>query len=89
MNTIFSELLGTFLLVIVVLMSTNQIYIALGFLAAILVANISGGHINPVVTMVKYIQGAITQTQGINYLIGQVLGALLAYFVYLKFDNQK
>ena len=81
MNIFVSEVLGTFILVAVVLSTGNPYYIALGFLLAILIANVSGGHINPVVTMVKYIQGALTQQQVMSYVSAQVTGALAAYYV--------
>lgn len=84
MNILFSELFGTFILVAVILSTNNKYYIALAFLLAIMVANISKGHVNPVVTMVKYIQGAITKKQAFNYISGQVLGALTAYIVVTK-----
>jgi len=88
MNIFVSELLGTFLLVVVVLSTGNPYYIALGFLAAILVANISKGHINPVVTMIKYIQGAIPKADLKMYFGGQVAGALVAYIVVAKIFNK-
>ena len=82
MNIFISEILGTFILVSFVLLTNNPIYIAFGFLAAILVSNISNGHINPVITMVKSMQGIITNKEVFEYLAGQMTGALLAlYFV--------
>jgi len=87
MNIFVSELLGTFLLVLVVLLSSNPIYIALGFLGAIILSNISGGHINPVVTIIKHMQGAISKSQVYEYMFAQTIGALLAYYIYVKYNK--
>ena len=84
MNIFVSEVLGTFFLVAVILSTGNPYYIALGFLLAILIANVSKGHINPVVTMIKYIQGAIPRADLPQYIGGQVTGAFVAYMVVTK-----
>jgi glycerol uptake facilitator-like aquaporin len=89
MNIFVSELLGTFLLVAIILATTNPVYIAIGFLVAILVSNVSKGHINPVVSLVRYLQGSITQPEVFQYLCGQVSGALLALLAFQKFDLKK
>ena len=81
MNIFFSELIGTAILVAGVLLLHNPVYIAIVFLIAILISNISNGHINPVVTLVKHIQGAISSDESIQYISGQVTGALLAYYL--------
>jgi glycerol uptake facilitator-like aquaporin len=81
MNIFQSELLGTFVLVAVILSTSNKYYIALAFLLAITVASFSKGHVNPVVTMVKYIQGAVTKQESLQYISGQVTGALIAFYV--------
>lgn len=81
MNIFVSELLGTLIFMLAVLSTSNPFYIALVFLVAIMVAKFSKGHLNPVITMVKYIQGAVTKPEVVQYLSGQVLGALIAYYV--------
>jgi glycerol uptake facilitator-like aquaporin len=88
MNIFVSELIGTFILVAAVLSTKNKYYIALAFLLAITVSNISKGHINPVITMVKYIQGAVTKQETVNYISGQVSGALVAYYIVTKVLNK-
>lgn len=81
MNIFQSELLGTFILVAAILSTSNKYYIALAFLIGITVATFSKGHINPAVTMIKYIQGAITKQESLQYISGQVTGALIAFYV--------
>jgi len=87
MELFISELLGTFLLVAAVLLTTNPIYITLAFLAAILLANISGGHINPIITMVKSMQGAISNKQVFEYISAQMSGAVIALILVKHFKN--
>ena len=84
MEIFISELLGTFILVTVILMTNNVIYIALGFLAAIIIANFSKSHINPVITMIKSMQGIISNQEVFEYLAGQVTGAIIALILIKK-----
>jgi len=84
MNIFVSELLGTAILLFAVLLAPNKFMIALGFLLAISVSNISKGHINPVVTLVKYIEGVISKKDTLYYISGQISGALVAYYVVKK-----
>jgi glycerol uptake facilitator-like aquaporin len=81
MQIFLSELIGTFILVAVILMSQNTVFIAIAFLGAILVAGLSGGHINPVVTMIMAIKGKIPRVEIPEYLSGQIAGALAAYML--------
>jgi len=81
MNIFFSELIGTAILIIGILLLHNPVHIAIVFLIAILVAHASNGHVSPVVTMVKHIQGTISNKQTFEYISGQVIGALLGYYL--------
>ncbi len=81
MNIFTSELIGTFTLVAAVLSLSNKYFITLAFLIAITLASFSKSHINPVITMVKYIQGAVSKQELIQYIGGQVVGALIALYV--------
>ena len=65
----------------VILMSQNTIFIAIAFLAAILVASLSGSHINPIVTMVMSIKGKIPKVEIPEYLSGQIAGGFIAYML--------
>ena len=80
------ELIGTFILVLAVLSSHSMVFIAFAFLAAILIANSSGSHINPAITLTMYLKGAINSSQIPEYLIGQILGAIIALKVSQKIN---
>jgi aquaporin Z len=78
-----AEFLGTFILVISILATANPIYIAAAFLAAItIISKVSGGHINPVVTLTMFMNGTISGSQVLMYIPAQILGALAAYYAF-------
>lgn len=83
MNGIFiSEFIGTFILVISILITGNPLFITAAFLAAITIAKLSGGHLNPVVTLAAWLNKSINNSQIIMYLSPQILASILAYFVF-------
>ena len=51
------------------------------FVAVAVSANISGGHVNPAVTLGLAIGGQITLLTGLLYWIAQLLGSILACFL--------
>ena len=89
---ILSELLGTFLLVSIILIVTidkqyNNYHtsFAVGFalaVAIILTGHISGGHLNPVVSLVMFINNKIKLDKFIQYIIAQSIGGVLALSYY-------
>ena len=80
------ETLGTFILVLSILATANPVYITAAFLAAItIISKISGGHINPAVTLAMYMNGSLTKNQVLGYIPGQLAGALIAYYAYKKY----
>ena len=77
------EFIGTFILVSAILFSGNPFVITAAFLAAIsIVGSLSGGHINPVVTIVSFLKGSVTMTSVPIYFVAQLMGGLLAYFLH-------
>jgi glycerol uptake facilitator-like aquaporin len=77
------ELIGTFILVIAILQSGNPFVIAAAFLAAIsIIGALSGGHINPIVTIVSFFKGSVSMANVPIYFAAQLAGGLLAYFVH-------
>ena len=78
-----AEFIGTFILVLSILATGNPLFIAAAFLAAITIASkVSGGHINPVVSLVMLMNGTIKSTQFLVYVPAQIAGALVAYMAY-------
>jgi glycerol uptake facilitator-like aquaporin len=81
---VIAEFLGTFLLVLSVLVSgSNPIVVGftLGFIM-LLTYKTSGGHINPVISVVRYLQGNLTLSECISYQIAQLSGGIVSYFAY-------
>ena len=73
------EFLGTSLFLFTVLRFPNPVMISLSLLLVILAGSkVSGGHFNPVVSIVKHVKGDLKFEDMILYVIVQVLGGLFA-----------
>ena len=83
LKIIIGEFVGTFILIFAILQSSgNPLIIAAGFLAAITIAGtLSGGHINPVVSIVSVLNGSISSGVIGTYFISQLAGGLAAYYL--------
>jgi len=84
-RTALTEALGTFLFVFSVVAAVNDAGalapIAIGFTLMVLVyatGHISGGHLNPAVTLGAWLRGAISIGGAVAYWIAQFVGAALA-----------
>lgn len=78
-----AEFIGTFILVTAILFAGQPVYIAAGFLAAITIAGgISGGHLNPAVSLAMVAKGDLNVAQFAQYAGAQVAGALFALLVF-------
>lgn len=81
-----AEFSGTFFFVYVILATGNPLAIAAALaLSIILTTNISGGHINPAVTIVMASFGKIDTSDIIPYIIAQVFGGLVALEIYKRY----
>lgn len=90
---LIAELLGTFVLTAIFIQLIGNGYygpiiIAL-VLAAIVIAfiGISGAHFNPAITLAQWICRKINGVKAIAYIVAQVLGAILAFFVLTGINN--
>lgn len=82
-DKILSEVLGTFFFLSVILATGEAIPIALALAAAIFfTAKISGGHLNPAVSVMMFAKGTIDAVTLATYVIAQVIGGLLALVFY-------
>ena len=82
-----AEFIGTFFFVSIILnslkkntgMSSIPISIGIGLVAAIiLVGPVSGAHLNPVVSLVSFLNKTLSYTELIYYIIAQCAGAIAA-----------
>lgn len=77
------EFFGTFLLLISILATGNAFVIGATFtLILLLIGGISGGHVNPAVSLTLWFSGAITFIELIGYIIAQYSGGVAAYYAY-------
>ncbi len=79
------EFIGTFLFLSVIIITGNPIAIAVALLAMIYFSgNISGGHLNPAVSVMSYMNGSVNLNNMIGNIGSQILGAVAAYYFYTK-----
>lgn len=85
MYNYLAEFLGTLFFVYIILATGNPIAIgaALTFVI-LLIGNISGGHVNPAVSVIMASAGKLPVNDLIPYVISQILGGLVALEIYKK-----
>jgi len=80
---LLSEYLGTFLLVFVVMITTNPLIIGLTVTVILfLISKYGGGMINPALTYSMYLQSKITQNELLSFIAIQAIAVLSSYGVY-------
>jgi aquaporin Z len=81
---LIAEYLGTMLLVLTIVASGGSSVMTGAVLALIifLTASVSGGHVNPVVSLAMFLSGSITAPSFAAYAVAQALGGITAYFIY-------
>jgi aquaporin Z len=80
---LLGEFLGTFLFLISILATGNVLAIGATLTLVIyLLSKVSGGHVNPAVSLAFFLKGTLTNTEFLGYVIVQLLGATAAYFSY-------
>lgn len=86
MYTYLAEFLGTLFFVYVIVATGNPLAIGAALaLSILLTANISGGHINPAVTIVMATAGKLDVNEIIPYILAQVFGGLVALQIYIRY----
>jgi aquaporin Z len=83
MNKLLVEFLGTVLLVFVVLSTGHWAAIGLALAVAVFLGgNISGGAYNPAVAVALYMKKSLSMNDLAMYIVAEVLGAIVAFYVY-------
>jgi glycerol uptake facilitator-like aquaporin len=81
-----AEFLGATFFVYVILATGNPLAIGAALaLVILLTSNISGGHINPAVSVVMASFGKLSTSELIPYCLAQIGGALVALEIYKRF----
>jgi glycerol uptake facilitator-like aquaporin len=79
------EFFGTTLFVYVILATGNALAIGATLaLLILLMGSISGGHVNPAVSIAMAAAGKLPTTDLVPYCIAQILGALVALEIYKR-----
>jgi len=87
MYNYLAEFLGTLFFVYIILATSNPIAIgaALAFVL-LLTSSISGGMMNPAVTIVMASTGKLPTAEVVPYILAEVLGGLTALEIYKRFS---
>jgi glycerol uptake facilitator-like aquaporin len=79
------EFFGTTLFVYVILATGNALAIGATLaLLILLMGSVSGGHVNPAVSIVMAAAGKLPTTDLVPYCIAQILGGLVALEIYKR-----
>lgn len=80
------EFLGTTFFVYIILATGNPLAIGAALaLVILLTMNVSGGYINPAVTIAMVSAGKLPTNEIIPYCVAQIFGALVALEIYKRF----
>jgi glycerol uptake facilitator-like aquaporin len=89
MDEFIAEIIGTFIFLSVIIISVNNdkslawLEIGLTLSVCILfIGSMSGGHMNPAVSFMFYLNKNITSSQFMIYTLAQFIGAVIAYNYY-------
>jgi len=82
-----AEYFGTFFFILSIFVSGGNppIIGAALALAIFIVANLSGGHLNPAVSLSMYMNGSLRPMDLFSYVFAQLLGGVSAYYAYKNF----
>ena len=85
MQKYLAEFLGTLFFVYVILATGNPLAIGAALaLVILLTSRISGGHMNPAVSIVMASSGKISPSDVIPYIAAQIFGGLVALEIFKK-----
>lgn len=86
MQKYLAEFSGTLFFVYVILATGNPLAIGAALALVILLASpISGGHMNPAVSITMASLGKLDRSELIPYVLAQVFGALIALEIFKKY----
>lgn len=79
-----AEYLGTFFFILAIFSSGGNPLIIGGALALVifLIGGISGGHVNPAVSVSMFLNNGISTNKLLGYVVAQLLGGASAYYTY-------
>jgi glycerol uptake facilitator-like aquaporin len=87
LGAILTELVGSLILTLAVFNSNNSPFVVLLVVIAVVLVfgKLSGGHVNPAVTVSMLVTKNISAIKAASYVVAQLLGAMLAFVIASKF----
>lgn len=83
------EFLGTFLFLSVIIATGQPILAGMALVLVILLgADISGGHFNPAVSLMFWINGDLPAKDLVSYIVAQSAGGIGAFAIYSALKNK-
>jgi len=87
MQKYLAEFFGAIFIVYIILATGNPLAIGASYaLAILLTSNISGGHINPAVSITMAAAGKLPTNDLIPYILSQCFGGLVALEIYKRMN---
>lgn len=81
--SIVAEFLGTFLLILSILVTGNAFVIGASLAVIILlIGGVSGAHVNPAVSLAMWLKGGLSMNEYLLYLSAQMAGGASALYAY-------
>lgn len=83
---LIGEFLGTFLFILSILITGSPLMIGISLALIIyILSDISGGHVNPAVSLAFFLKGDMTPLKFITYVVVQLLGASASLYTFNAF----
>ena len=84
LGSYLAEYIGAFLFILVIFVSGGNPFVIGATLALVifLTGGISGGHINPSVSLSMFMNGSLRPVELFSYVFVQLLGGVSAYYAY-------
>ena len=79
-----AEYFATFFFILMIFLSGGNPLVIGGALALgiFIIGSVSGGHLNPAVSLAMYLQGSLKPIDLLSYVFAQLLGGASAYYAY-------
>lgn len=80
---LLAEFIGTFVLLMAIFATGN--FAVIGAALALIIftiGGISGGHVNPAVSLAMYVKGSLTVEELAMYVVSQLLGGVAGFYTY-------
>ena len=84
-NKFVAEFFGTMIFTYIILATGNPLFIGLALMGIIFfIGKISGGHVNPAISVMMTIAGKLPTYDLIPYIVAQTIGAVVSLKLYKR-----